>query len=360
MLFFTQGRYYITTALLLSFLQFHQVSQAQVRMRANLMIVDDNGMTLMDANMTNYGAGYSNLVDGNDIWKMNNFGENFGIIRQNANLVIERRSLINGTDTTYFRMWNMRQFHYRIQVIAENLEQNNLIGFVRDRYLNLDTPINLNDTSYVDFYVTGAAGSYAQNRFSLIYISNSAAALPVTFTGIRAVRKGTVVQISWESQNEVSLSEYVVERSYDGSRFTAIGSQLPLNIAGNRSYQASDVQYGTTGSYYRIKAISVGGKEQYSAIVHVGINQETTQLSVYPNPVSAKQLQLQVQSGKGEPYQVSLIHSNGKIEKLATLPGQTGTYIQTIQLPKGILAGVYQVQLSTPGKQPISKAIIVE
>jgi hypothetical protein len=74
----------------------------------NLFIVYNNGATLMDVNMTNYNNQYSNAVDGNDIWKMSNFGENFGIIRSSANLVFERRSLIAVNDTTYFRMWNMQ------------------------------------------------------------------------------------------------------------------------------------------------------------------------------------------------------------------------------------------------------------
>jgi hypothetical protein len=90
------------------------IAHSQERMRANLFIVDNNGTTLMDGNMTNYHNQYSNEVDGNDIWKMSNFGENFGIIRTSANLVNERRSLIAVNDTTYFRMWNMQLRNYRI------------------------------------------------------------------------------------------------------------------------------------------------------------------------------------------------------------------------------------------------------
>jgi hypothetical protein len=356
----TQVKFVIKALILLCFLQVSQPAAAQMRMRANLMIVDNNGTTLMDANMTNYAANYSNLVDGNDIWKMSNFSENFGILRQTANLVIERRNLINGTDTTYFRMWNMRQLHYRIQVIAENLHQSNLIGFVRDNYLNQDTPINLNDTSYVDFYVTGAAGSYAHNRFSLIYISMSSAALPVTFTGIRAMRKGNNVQVNWDAQNEISLSKYVVERSYNGTQFTEIATVGASNEAGKRTYQSRDVVYGEADLYYRIKAVSVGGKQQYSPVAHVSDgSSDAAQLSIFPNPVTSKQFQIKLNAPGEKTYQLSLIHSGGKVENLSPINKKSGSIVAMVNLPAALAPGLYQLKIAAPGEQPLIKTIVV-
>jgi len=198
---------------------FSQFSQSQVRMRANLFIVEYNGATLLDGNMTNYDNIYSNAVDGNDIWKMTNFGENFGILRSSANLVAERRSLIVNRDTTFFRMWNMHVRNYRIQVIAENLHQSNLLGYVHDNYLNQNNPINLNDTTHIDFAVSNIPGSYAPDRFQLIYADLSFGPLPVTFTGIQAQRKNKEIWITWNVEQEISMEKYIVEVAPDAVNF---------------------------------------------------------------------------------------------------------------------------------------------
>lgn len=359
MSFFTRKRAAFIVGCFVLLLHFSFTGIGQVRMRANLMIVDNNGKTLMDANMTNYGT-YSNNVDGSDIWKLSNFSENFGILRQNANLVIERRSVINETDTTYFRMWNMQQRHYNIQVIAENLYQNNLIGFVRDYYLNQDTPINLNDTTYVDFYVTSVAGSYAQNRFSLIYISNSAALLPVTFTGIKAVRENFKVLIQWESRNEISLDHYVVERSYDGNRFSDIETVKASNTPGNKFYQAADVLYTEVNVYYRVKALSISGKVEYSSIVRVtNVSSDRSALTVYPNPVINKQLHLQIDTPADGIYQVSLIQMNGQVLPLAEIYKKAGVSTESINLPHSLPAGNYQLRIGIKGEKTQTRSIVI-
>jgi hypothetical protein len=92
---------------------------AQETMRANLYVVNNSVPTLIDGNLTIYNSSFSNAVDWDDAWKLTNAGENFGIIRSNTTLVIERRSLIGLTDTTTFRMWNIQQRNYQIQFIAE-------------------------------------------------------------------------------------------------------------------------------------------------------------------------------------------------------------------------------------------------
>ncbi len=336
-------------------------SLAQIRMRANLHIVDANGATLLDGNMTNYSATYSNAIDGYDIWKMSNFGENFGILRTTANLVIERRSLIGTSDTTYFRMWNMQQRNYRIQVIAENLHNQDLLGFVRDSYLNQDYPIDLNDTTDIDFTVNTHAGSKAANRFKLIYADRNIilAPLPVNFTGLYASRKSQNIHLSFSVDNEINLQQYLVQHSADGRLFKDIAAIQPSSIAGSKTYQTVDVQTATATHFYRIKGISLGGKEQFSAIARVSAASNQADIQVYPNPISGRSMQLELNNTVSGTHQLVAIGNNGQKFVLPQLKIAGTQQIQTLQLPAQMPPGIYRLQVTTPDASVLVKTIIV-
>jgi hypothetical protein len=334
---------------------------AQVRMRANLMIVDANGATLMDGNMTNYAAGYSNDIDGYDIWKMSNFGENFGILRSAANLVIERRSLIAQTDTTYFRIWNVQQRNYRIQVITNNLHTFNLVAFMRDSYLNQDLPVNLNDTTNIDFTVNSQPGSKAQNRFTLIYRDVNAAggALPVQFTSIQLQRKNNEVQVSWGVENEINMVKYVVEYASDAVHFTPVTEVASSNSALSKSYSAVDTRPATSEHFYRIRAVDVGGKVQYSAVARLSAGKALQGLNVYPNPVANKKCQLQLDVTQAGTYTVSITAMNGQRQEIGKLAVTAGQSLQTLSLPNNTAPGIYCLQLTAPNQSVLLKTIHV-
>lgn len=322
------------------------------RMRANLLIVDNTGATLMDGNMTNYGAQFSNAIDGYDIWKMSNFGENFGILRSTANLVIERRSLIVSTDTTYFRMWNVQVRNYRIQVIAENLHTSNLFAFVRDKFLGTDTPINLNDTTDVNFSVTTAAGSYAQDRFKLIYSSVASATLPVQFTGVQLQLKTNGLQVLWTVENEFAMDRYVIEHSINGSVFESLQENSAHNNGLKNDYAVLTTKPAAGMHFYRVKGISLSGKVQYSAVVRMTTdNDNTANLEVYPNPVANKLMNVTIETAAAGNYSMSLVKSNGQLVKLPGLKLNAGIQQQTIKLPTFVLPGIYRLVVTAPDGQ---------
>ncbi len=335
-------------------------ASAQVRMRCNLLIVDQTGATLMDGNMTNYNTQYSNNVDNYDIWKMSNFGENFGILRSNANLVIERRNIIQTSDTTFFRMWNVQQRNYRLQVIAENLHTFNLVAFVRDRYLNQDTPVQLNDTTDVDFTINSQAGSYAQNRFLLIYVDASMSSpLPVTFTGVQASRKNKEVLISWTVANELAMQDYELEQSADGVHFQRIHTEPAKNSVGSGVYQYLQMQPSMDLHYYRVKANSLGGKIQYSATARVGQVTGADQFQVYPNPVQNKSLQMQMDVKIGGAHSLSLVTTGGSRQFLEHMQLSAGSINKTISLPADLAPGIYRLQITSPNGNILVKTISV-
>jgi hypothetical protein len=132
-----------------------------------------------------------------DAVKMSNFGENLGLQRGTTTLAIERRQSITTSDTIFFKMWNMHQRTYKLELILTGLNRPGFTGVLQDSWLNTTTAIDLNGTTNAIFTITSVAQSFAPNRFRIIISSpvSAFAPLPVTFTGLKAYEKNSNVNI---------------------------------------------------------------------------------------------------------------------------------------------------------------------
>lgn len=323
---------------------------AQESMRANLYIVDANGQTLVDGNLTNYNNIYSNNVDINDGWKMANPGINFGILRSTITLVVERRSVYTTSDTTFFRMWNMPQANYRIKFMLKNLNHLGMRGIIRDMYKNTETTIGLNDTTYFNFAVTADPASANEQRFQLVYGPNLAGPVDVNFTGIHLLRKGNGVLVKWDVAGETSIESYTVEHAADGRNFSSLKQVKPGMSSGTaRSYDYLDADASKTEGFYRIKALSLGGRVQYSNIAKINACGLDKEINVYPNPVINKTVQLQFNNQPGGKYDLVLLYSNGVQQQLTSFQIAEGQSSFTLNLPQNIKPGIYRLQFRGPG-----------
>lgn len=61
---------------------------------------------------------------------------------------------MKNADTVFFNFTKTGQRKYQFEFAAANLEQDNLAGFVEDKYLNKATPLNMTGTTKLDFEVT--------------------------------------------------------------------------------------------------------------------------------------------------------------------------------------------------------------
>jgi len=328
-------------------------------MRANLFVVSASGTaTLVDGNMTNYDSIYSNNIDMDDAWKMTNPGFNFGILRDGYNLAVERRSLIGTTDTTFFRMWNITQHDYRIKFMLKNLNHPGLVGVVKDKFLNKETVIGLNDTTYYDFTVNANPASADQMRFQFIYRTALAAPVDVNFTGIQAQRKGKLVEVQWGVANEESMLSYIVEHSEDGAVFHEIQQQKPYNTPQYKTYTYNDQEASSGNNFYRIKGLSMSGRVQYSPIAKISALASQADVNVYPNPVQNKAVQLSFTGMSLGSYRITLLYGNGSKQQLRSVQVSGAQCSQTINLPSQITPGVYQLLIVGPDQRSVIKKII--
>ncbi len=339
--------------LLISFTSFSQQT-----LRTNLYVVGSNGIkTLMDGNMTIYDDIYCNCVNWEDALKMPNPGENWGLIRSGTTLAVERRKIILETDTSYIRMWNLQEYNFVIEVIGRNLAKTDRIGYLRDNYNNVNTSINLTDTTYVNFSVNSDRRTSAQNRFSILFEKMVQVPLSVTFKSIRLLRKDALLNVEFAVENEMLVGSYMMQHATDTLNFKDVKLVAPRNGHGSEFYNEVVGECSEGDNFYRIKAIDAGGKLSYSSIAKLSMPRAMEGMNIYPNPSASRQLQLQAAAATRGKYLVRAIGINGTVYSLGTMH-VTGTQsLQPLTLPASMKPGLYSIQLIGPNNIIITKSI---
>ncbi len=116
----------------------------------------------------------------------------------------------------------------------------------------------------------------------------TAAVLPVTFSEFNVIKKERSIFLKWETETEVNVSHFNVQRSADGRSFTTIGR---INAAGNTtgssiySYSDLDKLTGSKEVFYRLQILDKDGKTTYSNVKRVVLNTDVS-FRIIPNPAS--------------------------------------------------------------------------
>ncbi len=329
-------------------------------MKASLYLLNTDGSTVLaDGNLTNYDDIYLDGL-GDDAVKMNNFGENFGILRENTKLSIEQRKKVNITDTTFFCMWNMSKRDYQIAITTQNLNHPELTAVLMDAYLQTSTELLLNGINTINFVVNNDEASYAIDRFKIIYSKPTVTPpLVTTFSGFTVQLIGSAVALHWTVENENAMAEYKVLHSYDGVTFNEIQSVQPLNQGGSKSYNTNDANVLRGDHYYRIKGVGSNGNTQYTSILKVTIGGSVKDISIYPNPVVNRQLSILFPGQVSGKYNVILYSSNGAVQPMGYIEVNMQQMVQTMTLPKNIAPGIYRLKFIGPDNTITIKTINV-
>lgn len=111
--------------------------------------------------------------------------------------------------------------------------------------------------------------------------------LPLDFTlfTAKADAFGKTVTLNWSTTNEINTKNFEIQKRTDATEFVTIGKLASKNTAGNHNYSFEDNNSAAGNSYYRIVQFDNDGASKSSVIVPVTIK-GSTQLSIYPNPVS--------------------------------------------------------------------------
>jgi len=325
-------------------------SPEEIRLISNLYVITAAGNSvLLDGTLTMYSTDFSNDLDRYDARKMTNPGENWGMIRSNKVYIVERRHIIEGTDSVFFKMWNMRkETNYRVQFIAANLNFPGRSAVLIDNYLKTAVPVSLNDTTYINFNITGEAASAAADRFSLI-ISNSVSEglAPVEFIFSNAARTNQTVNLSWKAENISKGNIFSIQKSGDGINFLD-AAEVNVSDPAKSQYEYSDNSPKEGDNYYRIATADKNGKLSYSKTMKVNVAAESGEVTVYPNPATAENLNLKMANLTPGEYNIRIINSFGQVFLQKKVQYNGGVAVERIQPAQKVPSGIYRVEIVSP------------
>jgi hypothetical protein len=322
-------------------------------------VMADSSTYMSDGFMVNYGTDYSNNIDSLDALKSNNTSENLSIKRTNSLLAIERRQSINGQDTIPFNLTSVNVQNYRFVITAQQIYQPGLIGYFVDNYLNTSTPLNIEGSTIIDFNIANIPGSYASNRFMIVFNNTPNQVLPFKFTSVEAFQQGNDIKVAWKVDNETKMKQYEVEKSNNGNTFTTI-TEIPAtaNNGSSAIYQATDTNPTQGENYYRIKSVDINNQIVYSDIVKVFEANSIQKISVYPNPISNGKINIIFSNQPEGPYVIKLFNEGGELIIEQQIQYFGGNNTESIQLKKYLPHGIYELKATSPsGSQTIINII---
>ncbi|MFP5042343.1 fibronectin type III domain-containing protein [Parasediminibacterium sp. JCM 36343] len=304
----------------------------------------------MDVANIVFGNGYSNGYNGNeDVPKLTNSSDNLSIheLSTSKALSIDGRQAATKDDIIAIELAQVSKANYQLQIDATSFNSNNLAPYVYDAYAKTYTALSssLNTISFAADNTVAA--SYA-NRFKIVF---KPTVLAVNNINATAILKDGAATVSWNTVGEDKVAGYAIEKSTDGTAYTAIGTATAKNTAtAAYSYVDNSVANGTT--YYRIKATSADGSIAYSNIISVSKGVGVI-YSLYPNPVINGKLNVKLDNVNAGKYTVSIYNSLGQKVYAEVVSHNGGTAMHGLSITEKLANGVYNVTISSVSSKQV-------
>ncbi|MBC7384022.1 MAG: T9SS type A sorting domain-containing protein [Bacteroidia bacterium] len=190
--------------------------------------------------------------------------------------------------------------------------------------------------------------------------------LPVKYLFFQGFKVKEGVKLSWSTASEINNSQFIIERSFNGTDFESIGK---VKGAGNSNvktdYSYLDMkalslnQPGVIAKlHYRLNQLNMDGKNEYSTIVVIDLNNEDgiTINTALPNPFDNK-LALTFNSSQEIQMLIELINMNGDVMLTKNVNSGLGSQMVNLDQAGDLPAGIYFMRLQYNGITKIQKLI---
>jgi len=168
------------------------------------------------------------------------------------------------------------------------------------------------------------------------------ATLATGFTGIRAFVQDKDIVVEWSYADQQNIVQYSIEHSVNGTDFLPAGTQQVVPN-GNPKYQWLHLSPSPGEHYYRVVAKSGGGQLIYSQVVKQSVGRYATGISIYPNPVTNRQLNLQLMEMEKGNYSLRIYSSSGQLVHSGTIIHVGGNGVHQIGLDHAMKSGRYRL-----------------
>ncbi|MGB4937726.1 MAG: T9SS type A sorting domain-containing protein [Ferruginibacter sp.] len=168
--------------------------------------------------------------------------------------------------------------------------------------------------------------SFDERRFTLGTFSKFNA-LPVKLLYFTAIADGNKVRLNWEAANEQDTKKYEIERSFNATNFSNIGSVNSRQLS-QSAYIDFDNNPALGWNYYRLKIIENSGSFTYSPVRPVKFEKGLEQVKLFPVPATTV-LNIQLPTSYVNQTTLQLIGIDGKL--IASLKPAANMVILNVQ-----------------------------
>ncbi|MFZ4635188.1 MAG: T9SS type A sorting domain-containing protein [Saprospiraceae bacterium] len=196
-------------------------------------------------------------------------------------------------------------------------------------------------------YASIVSGQSLPHKIRFKYVT----ALPLSWTAFSAERIAQDVSLTWDTELELNVDHYEIERSTDAARWEVIDFVKATNAGPLRShYELLDAFAPAPALFYRIRSIDFDHAYVYSPAVSVAPSEGGALLEVQPNP-AGNYVYIQVANGTN----VSIYGQDGRL--VFNEPESAGLIrVETIDWTSGVYIVVL---LSDSGEVLERKALLV-
>ena len=198
------------------------------------------------------------------------------------------------------------------------------------------------------YHFTDPSGNTSSCSFTVTVKECGNILLPVELLEFNGTHERTHNLLSWESENEELLYEYILESSENVQIFGDIGHISALNRVSN-SYEFLDKEFFVPFTYYRLKIVENDGSFRYSETIQVKTQENAIQVKVVPNPSNGRFI-IQLENTYKENYVISIYDSKGAL--LNEMSGRSAPELTTIPISLERYAnGIFLISVEIGGKQ---------
>jgi hypothetical protein len=176
--------------------------------------------------------------------------------------------------------------------------------------------------------------------FSPFTITSNPIVLPLNLLSFNAFAENNKVKLAWKTSQEINVSHFEIQRSYDGVNYHTIATQQAKNAITENFYSVYDNSPAKGKNFYRLQMIDKDGRFTNSLISRVDFD-SPWKIIIAPNPVTSM-LTVYGLYGSG---QLLLIDMSGKTVLKKTI--QQG--MEQIEM-RNLQDGLYLLQINVDNK----------
>ena len=184
--------------------------------------------------------------------------------------------------------------------------------------------------------------------------------LPVDFKSIELTPRGAAFVLDWATATETDNAGFEVQRSTDGNNFTTVKfveGRGTTDTAQSYSFTDADVKKRQT-YFYRLRQVDYSGAFKYSKIVSGQLLGEDFVVGeFYPNPISGKQVSLDLDTRFTGAVTVDVFDAQGKQMSSESSDTVKGSNRITLNLPN-LSKGIYFAKVTQAGNTEYRKMVV--